>query len=227
MVGFWVKPRIRGVRRCNLPLLIHCRCGLGHGNRKDEFSAPNRELNRPSDLHVVGQITGITSASRVFRGPHRGTGRGLFRSVCFQSDVGLPPHFPCAAAFSWSCVSRWAQGNCDEQTARCRTDRSIVYFVRGTSSGAGRKCRSWRGVGGRRPWTGRRSGRCIHRIYRRTGDRAFLGSGALRIAITGATCRAIHSGNAATGGRSGEFAAASQDDRPASGKERRAAGSGI
>ena len=119
------------------------------------------------------------------------------------------------------------QGNYDDQTARCRTDRSVADFVRGTSSGACRKCGSRCGVGGRRPWTDRRGGGCFHRIHRGAGNRAFLGSGAVRLASAGATCCANRYGNAATGGRSGEFAAARHTDRFTSGKDHRAAGSGI
>ena len=78
---------------------------------------------------------------------------------------------------------RATQGNCDEETARCGTDRRVISFVRGKRSGSCRKCCPGRGVGRGGAGTGRRGGGRVHRIHGGACDRAFLGSRAVRIAL--------------------------------------------
>ena len=141
----------------------------------------------------------------------------------------VPPQFrnPCAL--------RWAQGNRDEENSCCRTDRRIIYFGRSKSSRSCWRCCLGRGVGSGRSGTGGRGGGCVHWIYGRAFDRAFLGTWAVRIAISGATYGAIKPRNPSATqrpprtslGRQGKFAASCQISRDASREESRAACSGI
>ena len=142
-----------------------------------------------------------------------------------------------AAAISESCALRWAQGNRDEENSYCRTDRRIIYFGRGKSSRSCWRCCLGRGVGGGRPGTCGRGGGCVHWIHSRAFDRAFLGTWAVRIAISGATYSTIQPRNPSAWNprgwsprasrRQGKFAASCQISRDASREESRAAGSGI
>jgi hypothetical protein len=142
-----------------------------------------------------------------------------------------------AAAISESCALRWAQGNRDEENSCCRTDRRIIYFGRSKSSRSCWRCCLGRGVGGGRPGTCGRGGGCVHWIYSRAFDRAFLGTWAVRIAISGATYSTIKPRNPSAwnprgwssraSGRQDKFAASCQIFRDASREESRAACSGI
>jgi hypothetical protein len=137
-----------------------------------------------------------------------------------------------AAAISESCAPCWAQGNRNEENTCCRTDRRVVYFDRSKSSRSCWRCCAGRGLGGGRLGTCGRGGGCVHWIYRRALDRAFLGTGAVRIAISGAAYCTIQpwkprDWHPRAGGRQGKFAPGCQISRDASREEGRAACSGI
>ena len=102
------------------------------------------------------------------------------------------------------CARAGPKGNRDEKIADCRNDHSVILFAPGPSPGAGRKRCPGGGLGSGGSGTGRRGGGCVHRIYGRTFDRAFLGASAIRVAVAGVappggfparqpTCRTIRS----------------------------------
>jgi len=162
------------------------------------------------------------------KSPRRETGRGLLESGgdCCRITF-VPPQFR-----SPVCLGA-TQGNRDEQTACCGTDRRIVYFVRGKSAGSCRGCCPGRGVGSSCFGSRGRSCRRPHRIYGRALDRAFLGTSAIRIriAIPGAPRNTGHVWNPgtrdpATSRRQGGFVVACQKSRSAC-RKASAAGSGI
>jgi hypothetical protein len=137
--------------------------------------------------------------------PRRETGRGLFESDgdCCRITF-VPPQFRSPMRLGAT------QGNRDEQTACCGTDRRIVYFVRGKSAGSCRGCCPGRGVGSSCFGSRGRSCRRLHWIYGRALDRAFLGASAIRIAIPDAARNTSHAWNPgtwdpATSRRQGDF----------------------
>jgi hypothetical protein len=80
------------------------------------------------------------------------------------------------------------EGKHHEEAACCRIDRRVDYFVRSKSAGTCGKCGFGGGVGSHRSGTGGRGGGRVDWIYRRTGNRAFLGSWAFHIALQRPAC---------------------------------------
>jgi hypothetical protein len=112
-----------------------------------------------------------------------------------------------AAAISECRALGRTQGNRDEETACYGIDRRVIYFARSEGSGPCRRRCLGRSVGSGRFGTGGRGGRCVHRIYGRTCDRAFLGSAAVRFAIAGAARNTIQPRCPGSNGRQGKSAA--------------------
>ena len=134
--------------------------------------------------------------------PAPGTGRGLFEFGRESGNRCRTTPLCCRIfAVRWPCAG--LKEIAMKKLARGRTDCRFIFLVRGKSTRTCRKCRAGRGVGRRRAGTGRRGGRCVHRIYRRAVDRALVGNAATLIAIPRKACSTIRPRTSATGGRRG------------------------
>jgi len=156
------------------------------------------------------------------------TAAGFFESGNFLIWRHYENRLLGAAVISECRPARWAQGNRDEETACGRTDRRLIFLVRGKSPGTCRRRCAGRRIGGGRPGTCRRRGGRADRIYRGAFDRAFLGGAAVGIVIPGSTCSTSQYRHAGASGRQGKPVADCRICRDAAGKNRRAtARSGI
>jgi hypothetical protein len=134
----------------------------------------------------------------------------------------VPPHFRSGV----HCAG--TQGNHDEETAGGRTDRRLIFSIRGKGSGTCRSRCLGRRIGSGGPGTCGRGGGCVDRIYRRAFDRAFLGCSATGIVLPCSTCNTRRYWNTGAGRRQGKPVADCRICGDASGKKGRAtARSGI
>jgi hypothetical protein len=175
------------------------RRGIRNWRADGSFGGPRR-------LHGSQNLTRRANQAHIFIiatiEPARGNRRGLFESGEGCRHISfVPPQF--RSPVPWENT----QGKRHEESAGCRIGRSVIHFIRGKSAKSCRRCCVGCGVGSGGAGTRRRGGRCGDWIYGGACDRAFLGSGAVRTAITGATSGAIGSRNATASGRRGQRAA--------------------